>query len=151
MGDARMTADELDRIERELGLKLPGSYREFMQSGEFGEGSRGPQDLTGVGEEVIAMNKDLRMNGFFGAKWPEHYIAIGDDGAGDYYFTDAQRDRPAVFLADHELTTNKDCLVVSKKYQYETFLRFWEFLEENRLATEKWLKRRWWQKLIRPL
>ena len=122
-----------------------------MQSGEFGEGLRGPQDLTGVADEVIEMTKDLRQNGFFGARWPDHFVVIGDDGAGDYYFTDVQKERPAVFFADHEPTTNQDRLVVSKDYQYETFSQFWHFIEQKHAATEKSLKRRWWQILTRPL
>ena len=144
-----MTPGDLERIEKELDLVLPRAYREFMQSGEFGEGDEGTQDLTGVAGEVIELTKDLRTNGFYGAKWPDNYLVIGDDGAVDYYFTDIQKERPAVFFADHELTTNKDRLVISEKDQYQTFSEFWEFIQEMNEATEQSFERRknkrWWQ------
>jgi len=146
-----MTIGNLERIEKELNLVLPPAYREFMQGGKFGGGYEGTQDLTGVADEVIQMTKDLRKNGFFGAKWPDNFLVIGDDGAGDYYFTDVHKDRPAVFFADHELTTNKNRLVVSKKNQYESFADFWEFIQKMNEATERSLKKRWWQFLIRPI
>jgi len=37
-----MTSTELDRIEAELNLVVPRSYREFMRSGMFGEGFEAP-------------------------------------------------------------------------------------------------------------
>jgi hypothetical protein len=144
-----VNTSDLDRIEKELNLVLPRSYREFMQTGKFGEEYGGTQDLTGVADEVIEMTKDLRTNGFFGAKWPEHFLAVGDDGAGDYYFTDVKKERPAVFFADHELTTNKDHLIVNEKYQYQTFSEFWEFIKKANEATNRSLQRRWWQFLIK--
>jgi hypothetical protein len=144
-----MTTGELERIEKELELVLPHSYREFMQSGKFGEGYGGNPDLTGVAEEIIEMNKDLRENGFFGAKWPDNFLVIGDDGAGDYYFMDVKKQNPVVLFADHELTTNKDSLVIKEKYK--TVSEFWEFLRQVTEAQKKWENRRWWQILTRPM
>lgn len=144
-----MTTDDLDRIEKELNLVLPRSYREFMQSGKFGEGYSGTQDLTGEADEVIEWTKELRSQGFYGAKWPNNFVVIGDDGAGDSYFTDVQKERPAVFFADHELTTNKDRLIVSEKEHYQTFSEFWEYLKKNYAATDRAIERqrnkKWWQ------
>ena|SRR5688572_9848831 len=146
-----MTAADLERIEKELNLILPRSYREFVRSGAFGEGDKGTQDFTGVADEVIRMTKDLRANGFFGAEWPDHFLAIGDDGAGDYYFTDVHNDRPAVFLADHELTTNQNRLVFNKRSQYGTFAEFWQLIQQTNKAADRSMKKRWWQLLIRPI
>jgi hypothetical protein len=144
-----MTADDLERIEKELHLTLPRSYREFMQSGKFGEGYDGIQELTGVADEVIEATKDLRANRFYGAKWPDNFLVIGYDGAGDYYFMNVERKTSTVLFADHELTTNKDCLVIEEKY--ETLSEFWEFLENVNKAQERWEKRRWWKFLTRPI
>lgn len=147
-----MTSQDLDRIEKELNLVLPLAYREFMQSGKFGEGFAGTQDLNGEADEVIEMTKDARANGFFGAKWPQNYLVIGDDGAGDYYFTDVLMETPAVQFAEHELT-RKDKLVLREDNQYATFSEFWEDMErcyrETDLAIERQQARRkskrWWQ------
>jgi hypothetical protein len=148
-----MTTADLDRIGQELNLVLPRSYREFMQNGKFGDSDDGPQELTGGADEVIKLTKDARKQGFYGATWPDNYLVIGDDGAGDYYFTDVQKERPAVFFADHELTTIKKKLVVSVEEQYETFSAFWKFIEEMAADTEEHIQRsvssrqvkRWWQ------
>jgi hypothetical protein len=147
-----MTTGDLERIEKELKLVLPRSYREFMKSGKSGEGYGGTQDLTGVAEEVIEATKDLRAHGFYGASWRDYFLVIGDDGAGDYYFTDLQKERPAVFFADHELKTNKDHLAVSDKEQYQTFSELWEFIEKTNAATNLAIQRQqeqrsnkqWW-------
>lgn len=144
-----MTATELDRIEAELNLVVPRSYREFMQSGSFGEGEGGPQELTGVADEVIERTKLFRAKGFFGSKWPDNYMVIGDDGAGDLYLTDVEKERPAVQFADHEMTSVERRLVISDKEKYETFAEFWEYLEkmeeEVELAMERQNKKPWWR------
>lgn len=152
-----MTAVDLDRIESELNLALPKAYRDFMQSGKFGEGDEGCQDFTGIADEVIERTKKLRGRGFFGAKWPDNYVVIGDDGAGDYYFTDIEKESPAVFFADHELTSNKGSLILRDEYQCATFSEFWnsveKFNKETDLAIEREEERRksrrWWQFWVR--
>jgi hypothetical protein len=69
-----------------------------MQSGKFGEGYDGIQELTGVADEVIKATKDLRANRFYGAKWLDNFFVIGDDGAGDYYFMNVERKTSTVFF-----------------------------------------------------
>lgn len=117
-----MTPEDFARIEEELSLTLPQSYREALQRAEFQTEAAGFMEFTGDADEVIGLNLEARREGFFGVKWPEHYLIIGEDGAGNSYFTDLKRERPVVFLADHELTTNKCRLVTSEGY--ETFADF---------------------------
>lgn len=144
-----MTAAELDQIESELDLALPLSYREFMQSGKFGEGYEGTQCLYGMADEVIKETKSVRKNGFYGVKWPENYLVIGDDGAGNVYFTDVTQERPAVLMAQHELTIGRRRLEIDERDKHQTFVEFWQNLqkwyEETDIAIEKQNKKRWWR------
>lgn len=93
---------------------------------EFQGEAAGFMEFSGDADEVIGLNLQVRKHGFYGVNWPEHYLVIGEDGAGNNYFTDLNRDHPAVFLADHEFTTNKRRLNTSEGY--ETFGDFIAFI-----------------------
>jgi hypothetical protein len=121
-----VTTEDFERIEKELSLSLPVAYREALARPEFQNEAAGFMEFTGDADEVIGLNLEVRQEGFYGVKWPEQYLVIGEDGAGNYYFTDVNRERPAVFLADHELTTNKKRLMNSEGY--ETFADFISFI-----------------------
>ena len=148
-----MTAEDFEKIEKELSLSLPAAYREALMRPEFQSEAAGFQEFTGDADEIIGLNLELRASGFYHVKWPEHYLVIGEDGAGNNYFTDVIKQRPAVFLADHELTISKKRLVTSETY--ETFPDFIAFIlqlqsendaafaeEEAETATEK---KPWWK------
>lgn len=147
-----MNADELARIEEELSVSLPPAYREIVLRPEFQGEAAGFMEFTGDADEVIGLNLEARKEGFYGTQWPAQYLVIGEDGAGNSYFTDLKRERPAVFLADHELTTRKRRLVTSEGY--ETFADFLAFIgklqsetdaafaEDERLESKK---RPWWK------
>ncbi len=91
-------------------------------------------EFTADADEVIGLNLEVRKDGFYGAKWPEQYLIIGEDGAGNSYFTDLKRDQPAVFLADHELTTTKRRLITSEGYA--TFGDFIAFIAKLQSETD---------------
>lgn len=120
-----MNAEDFARIEEELSLTLPPAYREIVQRPEFQGEAAGFLEFSGDADEVIGLNLELRRDGFYGVKWPNHYLVIGEDGAGNHYFTDLKRELPAVFLADHELTTNRRRLVTGEGYaSFADFLVF---------------------------
>lgn len=120
-----MTPEDFARIEGELSVSLPQAYREILLRPEFQGEAAGFQEFSGDADEVIGLNLEVRQEGFYGAQWPEQYLVIGEDGAGNNYFTDLKRERPAVFLADHELTTNKKRLITSEAYEtYADFIVF---------------------------
>ena len=127
-----MTPEALACIEQELSVSLPQTYREALMRPEFQGEEAGFQDFSGDADEIIGLNLEVRQDGFCGAKWPDHYLVIGEDGAGNNYFTDLKKQHPAVFLADHELTTNQNRLVTSETYG--TFADFIAFL--HRLQSE---------------
>lgn len=129
-----MTPEDFARIEEELSLTLPQSYRDALQSAEFQGEAAGFMEFTADADEVIGLNLEARQEGFFGVKWPEHYLIVGEDGAGNSYFTDLKRERPAVFLADHELTMNKRRLVTSEGYA--TFADFITFILKLQSETD---------------
>ena len=117
-----MTTDDFEKIEKELSLSLPAAYREALLRPEFQSEAAGFQEFTGDADEIIGLNLEVRAEGFYGVKWPEHYLVVGEDGAGNNYFTDLNKERPAVFLADHELTISKKRFATSETY--ETFADF---------------------------
>jgi len=121
-----VTVEDFEKIEKELSLSLPVAYREALARPEFQSEAAGFQEFTGDADEIIGLNLEVRASGFYGVKWPEHYLVIGEDGAGNNYFTDVNKERPAVFLADHELTISKKRLVTSETY--ETFADFIAFI-----------------------
>lgn len=149
-----MTAEDFEKIEKELSLSLPVAYREALLRPEFQSEAAGFQEFTGDADEIIGLNLEVRAGGFYGAKWPEHYLVIGEDGAGNNYFTDVNKDRPAVFLADHELTISKKRLVTSETY--ETFADFIGFVmrlqsendaafAEEEAESHQVVKKPWWK------
>ncbi len=121
-----MTAEDFEKIEKELSVSLPAAYRDALARPEFQSEAAGFQEFTGDADEIIGLNLEVRADGFCGVKWPVTYLVIGDDGAGDYYFTDVNRTTPAVFLADHERTISPKRIVTSEAY--ETFADFIGFI-----------------------
>ncbi len=129
-----MTTEYFEQIEKELSVSLPAAYREALARPEFQSEAAGFQEFTGDADEIIGLNLEVRADGFYGAKWPGNYLVIGDDGAGNSYFTDVNKERPAVFLADHELTISKKRLVTSETY--ETFADFIAFVARLQSETD---------------
>ena len=149
-----MTPEDLARIEEELSLTLPESLREIWQRPEFQGEPAGFQEFSGDADEIIGLTLELRRDGFYGVKWPEHHLAIGEDGAGNSYFTDLNLPMPAVFLAEHEQTTNKRRLITAETY--ETFATFLAYVlrlqsendaafEEEKSGDESVVKKPWWK------
>lgn len=88
-----MTSDQLDRVERELGIRLPSNYRALVVTYPAGLGSSGPDyELLDDPEQLIAINRRLREEGFFGMPWPAHFFSFGGDGTGNEYYLELDRD-----------------------------------------------------------
>jgi len=150
-----VSAEDLARIEQELAISLPPAYCETLLRPEFQNEAAGFQEFSGDADEVIGLNLELRNSGFCGIKWPAHYFVLGEDGAGNFYFTDLKKERPVVFLADHELTTVKGRLTTSESY--ETFPQFVSFLlrlqsetdaafpEDEEISEPEIRKKPWWK------
>jgi SMI1/KNR4 family protein SUKH-1 len=85
-----MTADDLQRIEDALGIRLPDSYRSRMQGYPI-PAAAGNTDLEvwDHADRLIELNRELR-GGLPGgvAPWPPRFFALGRGGDGCSYALD---------------------------------------------------------------
>lgn len=148
-----MTPEDFSRIEKDLSVSLPQSFRDTLMRPEFQSAEAGFSEFSGDTDEIIGLNLEVWEEGFGGVKWPEHYLVIGEDGVGNHYFTDLTKERPAVFLADHEETLRLKRLVTSESYDtYADFIAFIHRLQAAMTATPEAespepdaTKRPWWR------
>lgn len=99
-----MTVTEVQEIERLLGLALPRHYVEMVvnypsallgtEAEDFG--------LLNTPEAVVEQNTEVRNGPFYGAKWPDRYLVIGENGCGDLYVTKLDATEFSVGFFDHE-------------------------------------------------
>jgi hypothetical protein len=141
-----VTADDLDRVERELGIRLPGDYRALVLAYPTELGSSGPDyELLDAPEQLIAINRRLREQGFFGLPWPAHYFSFGGDGSGNEYYLDLHKAPSPVYFADHEGSVYQEQWPSLQAWLTERLREQaeWE-IEEQERARRKAMKR-WWQ------
>jgi len=99
---------DIQRVAETLGVTLPEDYVQMLRSLQPDDIEYLQYDLFTTGREITESNQELRKTGFFGQKWPAHYLAIGSDPFGNLYFLDLSTPGSAVFLADHEATVYSD-------------------------------------------
>jgi hypothetical protein len=99
-----MTRDEVLRIERETGTKLPEYYVDLVINypTELVGTAAPAHELLNDPGEVIEENLDVRKNGYFGEPWPAHYFIIGRNGLGDYWVVRLDRTHFSIGFSDHE-------------------------------------------------
>ncbi len=141
-----MTSDDLDRVERELNVRLPATYRALVQAYPAGLGRSGPDyELIDDAEQLIAINRAFRKDGFFGQPWPAHFFCFGGDGSGNEYYLDLRRDPSPVNFADHEGSMFTEQWSSLESWLAERLKEEAEWqAEEQRRAARK-ASRRWWQ------
>ena len=99
-----MKASDLDLIERELGIRLPAVYRDWISSRPSLPGAIAKQvAVVDSPDELLAVNRECRRSAF-----PPHLFAIGFAENGGYaYGLDLSRDpAPVVTMGfdDRKLT-----------------------------------------------
>jgi SMI1-KNR4 cell-wall len=126
-------------LETELGVVLPGHYRDFLRNYpqtlidarlNLGWSKESPTDrqLNNNPHKLVELNKNVRLPGTpwvgeDGEPWPDNYFVIGDDQCGNYYSVDLNSAEPGVWFYDHE---------VGEFYLYADSLEeFTEFLLEE--------------------
>ena len=99
-----MSDDDVRKVEHELGLTVPAAYRTFVTNypAALADCGAGDFELMNSADRVIALNRDLRAGGFYGLEWPTHYLAVGENGCGDYYCLDTTASAASVLFFDHE-------------------------------------------------
>lgn len=141
-----MTSGDLDRIERELGIRLPGDYRALLLAYPAGLGPSGPDyELLDDPAQLIAINRLLREEGFFGLPWPENFFSLGGDGFGNEYYLDLSKPTSPVYLADHEGSLYGEEWPSLQAWLTERLKERAEWEEEKFRRTARRAAKRWWQ------
>jgi SMI1 / KNR4 family (SUKH-1) len=141
-----VTSEGLDRVERELGIRLPGDYRALVLTYPVALGKSGPDyQLLDDSEQLIATNRLLREQGFFGSPWPAHFFSFGGDGLGNEYYLDLRKEPSPVYFADHEGTLDHESWPSLQAWLAERLQEQAEWEAEERRRAERRAARRWWQ------
>lgn len=81
---AKLSADEVDELEKEIGYELPKDYREFLMA--YGCVETGSEEIIGFGGpkhlNLIAVRNDLLLS--TGLNFPDNLCPICADGFGNY-------------------------------------------------------------------
>jgi hypothetical protein len=141
-----VTSDDLDRIERELGILLPTDYRTLMLTYPAGLGPSGPDyELLDDPIRLIALNRLLREQGFFGLPWPTHFFSFGGDGSGNEYYLDLSRQATPVCFADHEGSLYDEPWPSLQAWLAERLTEHAEWEVDVRRRAARRAAKRWWQ------
>ena len=96
-----MTDEDLDRIERVLGLVLPLAYRDLMMHCSFDRGSAA-NDMLAVNADVV-IQANRRPHDIIRGELPTRdYLWVGSDGSEVYYYIDLRNSSPPVYSFDLE-------------------------------------------------
>jgi hypothetical protein len=141
-----VTSDDLDRVESELGIRLPSDYRALVIAYPVGLGRSGPDyELLDDSQQLIAINRLLREEGFFGSPWPAHFFSFGGDGCGNEYYLDLRREPSPVYFADHEGTLDSGQWPTLEAWLAERLQEQAEWEAEEHRRAERKAAKRWWQ------
>lgn len=100
-----MDTKEIERIEEELGVELPGHYLTFLSSfeglsnSEFDIGHM----LYSRADQIIEMNQSVGFHK--NDKIIKNKLIIGDSGGGNFYLIDlVDKSNETIYVFDHEET-----------------------------------------------
>ncbi len=106
-----MTESDLNLIEKELKLKLPSTYRNFMLDFPI-PACTGNDDteLWDNAKRLISENQELRKGMFGGVKpWPNHFFCLGGAGSGCVYALDLRKpDAPVWWVEVNPIDRTKN-------------------------------------------
>ena len=138
-----MTEDELDQIERSLGVSLPDDYRRIAQQYpiKFNAG-RDELAIWDNAARLIERNREHREKD----DWPQQLYFMGDDGAGWQYAIDLDGDPPHVVIVEFgDVSTASPALPESSDNSEPTGFGQWihEYLSSLRddgvdINADKW-------------
>ena len=141
-----VTSDGLDRVEHELGVRLPSDYRALVLTYPVGLGESGADyELLDDPEQLIATNRMLREQGFFGLPWPPHFFSFGGDGSGNEYYLDLRLEPSPVYFADHEGTLHSESWPSLEAWLSDRLKERTEWEAEERRRANRKAAKRWWQ------
>ena len=100
-----MNGDEIKQIELALGVSLPRHYVELITDYPLELLSTDAPDFALMHEPsaLIAENKAVIGQPFYGGTWPENFLVIGTNGCGDLYVTKLNGSEFSIGFFDHEV------------------------------------------------
>ena len=141
-----MTSGQLDRVERELGIRLPNDYRAMVLTYPAELGPSGPDyELLDDPEQLIKINLLFREQGFFGMPWPARFFSFGGDGNGNEYYLDLRQEPSPVYFADHEGTMYSEQWPSLAAWLEERIREQSEWEEDERVRAARNAGKRWWK------
>jgi hypothetical protein len=98
----RITDEDVRVLESELRLLIPEFLRLWFIQNPFRDLPDQQRCLVCHRDRLIYQNVELRREGYYGHKWPENLLWIGDDWSGGAYFVDVSDSTPRVYWYDWE-------------------------------------------------
>lgn len=98
-----MTEKDLSELEALFALSLPSDYRHTLLAYpvELPLVVRGTE-LVDHPKVLKDQNASIRATPLWGVRWPAKYFAIGDDGSGNIFYIDTDKNPSPVYVFDHE-------------------------------------------------
>ena len=129
-----MNEADVNKIEKELAVKLPASYRHLLLHFpvEFeADTTDGPlwDDADALIERNLELREARRSMGVDYKPLPDHYLLIGEDGAGWQHLIDLRTDPPIVHIMEFENVDeinhaeDEDDLPQSLNHWYHEYLK----------------------------
>ena len=146
-----MTAEDLDRIERSLGIALPAAYRTTMITYPFPADSLAAELwMPDDAQRVLALNESYRHSPRGPTDWPRHLFLLGDDGGEEAFVLETSAAPYPVRI--YELETGRLKPLVADLHAFVQWQ--WDQLAEieadERAMADAYRNKKWWQFWIRP-
>ncbi|MBA3355930.1 MAG: SMI1/KNR4 family protein [Pyrinomonadaceae bacterium] len=118
-----MTDSDIQLIERELAITLPGSYKRAVVPFRIPAmvGNTDSQ-LSDDAKRLITLNRELRAGSSFRPAWPPHLFAVGDPHGDELIALDTRTLDGPVWWLDHGL--------VGSDSNYQAHPRFADWVEQ---------------------
>ena len=98
----RMTEADITILESELRISVPAFLKQWLTTNPFRDFPQQKRCLVCHRDRLIHENIQLRREGYYGRKWLDELLWIGDDWGGGAYFVNVREDCPGVYWYDWE-------------------------------------------------
>lgn len=112
-----MTPEQIDELERRLGVTFPLAFRARVVDGSDRAGPISADRYVGF-KPLLIWNLRHR-EGLWPLRWPAHCIAVGNDGCGNEYLLDTSQSSGPVVLHDHESDTLEPVADAFTRFDYQ--------------------------------
>lgn len=138
-----MTPAEIESIERELGIRLPGDYRTMALAYPFPEDSAlADYAMVDRSADLLARNRAMRAHPWSPA-WKREYFVIGHDGGECWFFIDTSRPQSPVFEVSIE-----DRGVIEHSPGLADFVARYQKIDADAAAEPARTSASWWRRRL---